>query len=297
ETAVRTTPLTRSVAYLHQELAQLLQRVERDPHPEEAIARFEELLLAGLPERLARLRTALEAREVTRKDLPATLVSRMLAPGGEARVQVFPKRDLQEEGALGAFVDDVRVVAPRATGMAADIVELGRVTVISLQQALLSAILVIGMLLFLLWRRVDDTLIVMAPLVLAGILTVGTLVLLGIPFNFANILVLPLLLGIGVDSGIHLVHRARSADVVGTGLLTETTARAVFYSALTTVTSFGTLAFSSHRGIATLGECLVIGIVYTVACNLLVLPALLQVDRTRFLRSREARLANRGASG
>ena len=296
EATVRSTPLTRSIAYLHEELSRLLERVAVDPHPEQAIARFEELLLAGLPDRMARLRMALEAREVTREDLPVALVSRMLAPGGEARVQVFPKRDLQQDGALGAFVDDVRVVAPRATGMATDIVELGRVTVISLQEALFSAILVIGVLLFLLWRRVDDTLIVMAPLVLAGVLTVGTLVLLGIPFNFANILVLPLLLGIGVDSGIHLVHRARSADVVGTDLLTETTARAVFYSALTTVTSFGTLAFSSHRGIATLGECLVIGIVYTVACNLLVLPALLQVDRTRFLRSREARVANRGAT-
>jgi hypothetical protein len=80
-------------------------------------------------------------------------------------------------------------------------------------------------------------------------------------------------------------------------LLTETTARAVFYSAVTTVASFGTLAFSSHRGVESLGECLVIGIIYTVACNLLVLPALLQVDRNRFLRGREGRQKTTGASG
>ena len=283
------TALARSVEYLHIELSQLLERLEGDPHPEQAIARFEELLLAGLPDRLLRLRGALGATEVTLEDLPVGLTSRMLAASGEARIQVFPKRDLQEDGALGAFVEDVRVVAPRTTGMAADIVALGRVTVASLQEALISAVVVIGVLLFLLWRRIDDTIIVLAPLALAGLLTVGTLVMLEMPFNFANILVLPLLLGIGVDSGIHLVHRARSADVVGTDLLTETTARAVFYSAVTTVASFGTLAFSSHRGVESLGQCLVIGIVYTVACNLLVLPALLQVDRNRFLRGREGR--------
>ena len=128
------TALARSVEYLHIELSQLLERLEGDPHPEQAIARFEELLLAGLPDRLLRLRGALGATEVTLEDLPVGLTSRMLAASGEARIQVFPKRDLQEDGALGAFVEDVRVVAPRTTGMAADIVALGRVTVASLQR-------------------------------------------------------------------------------------------------------------------------------------------------------------------
>ena len=169
----------------------------------------------------------------------------------------------------------MRTVAPNAVGMAVDIVELGRVTVDSLIQALLLALVVIGMLLYFLWRRWVDTVLVLAPLLLAGVLTLGTLVAFGIPFNFANVIVLPLLLGIGVDSGIHLVHRARVTGKVGAVLLSETTARAVFYSAVTTITSFGTLVLSNHRGIQSLGEVLVIGIFFTLACNLMVLPALL----------------------
>ena len=103
----------------------------------------------------------------------------------------------------------------------------------------------------------------------------------GIAFNFANVVVIPLLLGIGVDSGIHLVHRAEQlARGSGDGeLLGSTTARAVFYSALTTTVSFGTLALSGHRGVASLGVVLTIGMVLTVLSNLVVLPALLAFGR------------------
>jgi hypothetical protein len=98
---------------------------------------------------------------------------------------------------------------------------------------------------------------------------------LGIDFNFANVIVLPLLLGIGVDSGIHLVHRAKMRRSTTELLLETTTARSVFYSALTTVVSFGTLAFSAHRGVASLGVLLTVGMLLTIICNLIVLPALI----------------------
>jgi predicted RND superfamily exporter protein len=124
--------------------------------------------------------------------------------------------------------------------------------------------------------------LVMAPLGLAALLTVATAVLLDIPFNFANVIVLPLLLGIGVDSGIHLVHRHR-VTIEATGaarspereLLETSTAQAVFFSALTTMASFGSLAFSDHVGFASLGKLLLIGVTYTLLANLIVLPALL----------------------
>jgi predicted RND superfamily exporter protein len=98
---------------------------------------------------------------------------------------------------------------------------------------------------------------------------------LDIPFNFVNVIVIPLMFGIGVDSGIHLVHRSREIAGDGGELLATTTARAVFYSALTTTVSFGSLALSSHVGMSGLGILLSIGMVLTVLCNLVVLPALL----------------------
>jgi len=89
------------------------------------------------------------------------------------------------------------------------------------------------------------------------------------------VIVLPLLLGIGVDSGIHLVHRARLYGTRERNLLGTSTARAVVFSALTTIASFGTMGMATHLGLATLGRLLTIGVSLTVACNLIVLPSLI----------------------
>jgi hypothetical protein len=206
----------------------------------------------------------------------------MLADDGHARVQVFPRADLGETRAFTAFVDAVRDVAPHATGVAVNLVEFARATERSLREALALALAAITVLLLLLWRRLVDTLLALAPLLLAGLLTVAAMVLLDLPFNFANVTALPLLLGIGIDSGIHLVHQARTGNIDGHDLLDTTTARAVFFSAVTTIASFGSLASSGHRGVATLGILLVVGMLMMLAANLIVLPALLALRaRTR----------------
>jgi predicted RND superfamily exporter protein len=143
-------------------------------------------------------------------------------------------------------------------------------------QAFTGATLVIALMLTLLWHSPRATALVLAPIALAGLLLAAVSVLADMPLNFANVLVLPLLLGIGVDSGIHMVHRYRSGE--REDLLSTSTPRAVWWSALTTVASFGSLAFSSHRGMASLGQLLTLGVLLTVAANLLVLPALLALQ-------------------
>ena len=118
--------------------------------------------------------------------------------------------------------------------------------------------------------------LVLAPLSLGSLLTCASMAILDMTFNFANVLVLPLLFGIGVDSGIHLVHRARRDTTGRSGHLVESaTAGAVFFSAMTTTFSFGTLALSGHQGMHTLGVMLSVGMFWTVIANLVVLPALL----------------------
>jgi hypothetical protein len=156
-----------------------------------------------------------------------------------------------------------------------------RAVVRSLRQALITAVAIITVLLLFLWRTLVDTLIVMIPLGLAAILTGAASAVLDIPFNFADVIVIPLLLGMGVDSGIHLVHRSRTAAPTHGNLLRTTTARAVTFSALTTMASFGTLGFSSHPGMASLGQLLTIGIAFVLLCNLIVLPALVAGYRGR----------------
>ena len=124
-------------------------------------------------------------------------------------------------------------------------------------------------------RSIRDTALVMFPLILAAVYTGATSVVLDLPFNFANVIVLPLLFGLGVASGIHLVVRARRANDTA-ALMRTSTPRAVLFSALTTIASFGSLALSGHRGMTSMGQLLTIAIVYTLLCALFVLPATLR---------------------
>ena len=109
---------------------------------------------------------------------------------------------------------------------------------------------------------------------LAGAFTGAMTVILGVQFNFANIIALPLLLGLGVDNGVHMVHRAKT-ESDGKDLLQTSTARAVLFSSLTTLLSFGNLAFSPHRGTASMGWLLTIGVLFVVITTLVILPAFL----------------------
>jgi hopanoid biosynthesis associated RND transporter like protein HpnN len=272
--------LQASVGRLEDVLDEFLARVDSEGEVAPALESLEEMLLGQLPVHMDRLRIALDPAPIDIGSLPRSVVKRMIAPDGRARVIAYPSENLQaEDEALVRFVDAVHSVAPDATGLAVNMVEFGRVTVRSLQQALVSAILAIALLLWLLWRRAAEMLLVLTPLLLGAVLTAASMAALGISFNFGNVIVIPLLLGIGVDSGIHLVHRAKVEPDAEGGLLATTTARAVFYSAATTIASFGALALSSHRGMASLGITLVIGMVFILLSNLVVLPALIASDR------------------
>jgi hopanoid biosynthesis associated RND transporter like protein HpnN len=271
--------LVTSLVALENRLADFLTRVDGDPDPAPALAEFQAILLEQFPPAVERLRRSLAVEEIGLADLPPELVARLQAPDGTARIQVFPARQLHDFETMKRFVESVLEVSPQAAGIAVNLVEFGEATARSFRQALTSAAIVISALLFLLWRRPADVALVLAPLALGSILTCASMVLLGMSFNFANVLVLPLLFGIGVDSGIHLVHRARRD--VGQGrmhLVESATAGAVFFSAMTTTLSFGTLALSGHQGMHTLGVMLTIGMFWTVVSNLVVLPAILTVS-------------------
>ena len=271
-----------SAARAARRLEAFLHRLEGIERKQEELAKFERTLTGALPGQLQRLWRALDPQEITLESLPEPLARRMLSPDGRARVEILAREDLGESEELERFVDSVKKVAPEAVGGALILVEFGRAVARSFREALGTAVVAVALLLWLLWRRLEDMALVMTPLGLASLLTVATAVLLDMPFNFANVVVLPLLLGIGVDSGIHLVHRHRVTIEAGGAarppereLLETSTAQAVFFSALTTMASFGSLALSDHPGFASLGKLLLIGVTYTLLANLLLLPALL----------------------
>jgi hypothetical protein len=173
-------------------------------------------------------------------------------------------------------VTAVRSVVPNATGLPVVHQEASATVVRSFQLAFLYALALVSLLLLFFLRGGGDMLLVLVPILFAATVTAAATVWLGIPFNFANIIALPLLVGVGVDNGIHLVHRMRTEPPKDGEPLNTSTSRAVLASGLTTIASFGNLAFSAHVGMASMGQLLTVGMAVMLAATLILLPALLR---------------------
>jgi hopanoid biosynthesis associated RND transporter like protein HpnN len=238
---------------------------------------LQKALLSGLLRRIELLSQLIHANEVTPADLPADLRASWIAPDGAARIEVFPKGDARDPVLLKRFVQAVHGVAPQATGTPVTILEAGRLISSAFLEAGIVAVAVITVLLAAVLRRPRDVVLVIAPLLLAALLTLAITVVAGIRLNYANIIALPLLLGIGVAFDIYFVMNWRAGLV---DHLQSSTARAVVFSALTTMCAFGSLALSPDPGEADMGLLLTISLACTVFCTLFILPALLGPPRT-----------------
>ncbi len=225
-----------------------------------------------LPQQLDHLRNALSAEPVTLASVPPDLREDWVLPDGRARLQVMPKPLGKGSVGLHHFVDQVKQVAPNAGGSAVTIVATRDTIVGAFRSAALYALGAIAIILALALRRLRDMALVLAPLLLSALLTLLVAVLLPLPLNFANIIALPLLLGVGVAFNIYFVMNWRDGR---TGILGSATARAIVFSALTTGTAFGSLALSAHPGTASMGELLLISLACTLAASLVFVPALL----------------------
>lgn len=235
---------------------------------------FARRLLSGLPGRLEALKLSLQAGPVRMDDLPVSIVKRQLASDGRAMVAVYPRDDLRDRVALVKFVNAVRTITPDAIGSPVVILEAGKAILGAFMQAALTAITAIAIMLIVILGRGRDVMLVFAPLLLSALMTLAATVVLNLSFNFANMIVLPLLFGLGVAGSIHFVIRERTSSVAGGGLQTSTP-RAVILSTLTTIGSFGSIALSSHPGTSSMGVLLTIAIFMTLFSTLVVLPALM----------------------
>ena len=230
------------------------------------------MLLPGLTTILEKIRDSLQPQPIDIARLPADVMRMWLAPDGRARVSVTPNGDANDNAVLSRFLASGIMLIPNATGTPLSIHEAGRAVVSAFAEAGVLSFAAITVLLLATLRRVRDVAITMAPIVLTGLLTMGSCVLMGQPLNFANIIALPLLFGIGVAFHIYFVMAWRAG---GSHLLTSSLARAVFFSALATATGFGSLWASSHPGTASMGKLLMISLVWTLVSALLFQPALM----------------------
>jgi hopanoid biosynthesis associated RND transporter like protein HpnN len=262
---------------LHDAAARLRARLAAAGAAERSatLTRLDQALTTGLPQELARLAAALRAQAFARADLPAPLAARWLASNGRELVEITPVEDVSDNAAARRFIGAVHGIVPTATGLPVVYQEASATVVAAFERALLYAFIMVSLIIWLVLRDVKDTLLVLVPIALASIVTAALTVAVGMPFNYANIIALPLLVGIGVDNGIHVVHRMRIDDAER--LFDTSTMRAVLASGLTTVASFGNLAFSSHVGTSSMGVLLALGLAASMTATLIVLPAWLRL--------------------
>jgi len=234
---------------------------------------LEQNILGLLPYTMERLRTSLTATPYQLADLPDYILSHWLSPNGLYKILITPEHDQNNVENLKQFVSEVQTAAPSSSGLPVADQASGTAVVKAFIQAFSGAIIAIFLLLLIILRSLKYTLLVIGPLLLAGLLTGATNVLLNNSFNFANIIALPLLMGMGVDSSIHVMQRLKSKLYSNQEILLSSTARGVFFSSLTTMCSFSSLAFTPHVGTASMGLLLAVGIFFTLVCTLIVLPA------------------------
>jgi len=236
----------------------------------------QEIFVAPMKVVFDQLRNTLQAQTVTLQNLPPALVEGWKTKDGLMRVEAEPKGDPNDNDNLRRFADAVLAAEPTAIGGPVSILKSGDVVVKAFIHAGIWALVVISLLLWLTLRRVTDVLLTLVPLLLAGVVTLEICVLIGLPLNFANIVALPLLLGVGVAFKIYYVTAWRQGR---TKLLQSSLTRAIFFSALTTATAFGSLWLSSHPGTASMGKLLALSLVTTLAAVLLFQPALMGKPR------------------
>lgn len=228
------------------------------------------------------LRELLQAQPVTRASLPAELVRDWVAPNGQARVEAVPKGNANEDDTIIRFARAVLAAEPGATGQAIEVLEWGEAMLKAFVEAGALAFCSIALLLLVMLRRVTDMLVTLVPLVVAATLTLEICALSGFALNYANIIALPVLLGIGVAFKIYYVTAWRRGQV---NFLQSALTRAVLFSTLLTAVAFGSLWFSSNPGISSMGKLLALSLACTLASAALFQPALMGKPRRAHLQT------------
>ena len=246
---------------------------------------FDRRLAADLAADLIRLKAVSNPVPITLADLPADLRERYVGAGGEFLVRAFAKDSLWDYAALRSFTDSAATVDPEATGKSYRTREGLLQMKVGFEWAGAYALAAIVAVLLLDLRRVKDVLLVLFPLAAGVVLTLGVMGLCGLALNPANMIALPLIVGVGVENGVHVLHDYRERRGRVAYRLGSATGRGVLVAALTTVLGFGTLMTARHQGMASLGLALALGVTFCMAAALVWLPAVLHLLDERRLRA------------
>jgi predicted RND superfamily exporter protein len=234
-------------------------------------------MFAELPDKLRMLKDTLEASPVAEADVPQELKQRFVGKSGKLLLQVAPKGEIFEREPLEAFVKQVKSVVPKATGEPVMVYESLTVLRDSYLKAFGYAFIGIAVILMINFKRLRFALIGSLPLAAGLLLMVGGMWLAGVSFNSANIIVLPLILGVGIDSAIYIINRYRQGSETPAQVAMSSAGIGVFLNALTILFSFGALMVAHHQGVFSIGAVMSLGMVASVGVFMVFLPALLEI--------------------
>ncbi len=208
-------------------------------------------------------------------DLPPALRDRFVGVTGKFALQIYPRKDVWQRQNQQDFIMDLRKVDPDVTGTPVQLYEYTSLLKDSYERAALYSLLAITLLVLIHFRSLWAVLLSLIPVGIGTLWLGGLMGWLGIPFNPANIMTLPLVIGIGVTNGIHILNRY--AEERTPGILSRSTGKAVLVSGLTAIAGFGSLILAQHRGIHSLGLVMAIGIAACMLAGLTCVPALLSL--------------------
>jgi uncharacterized protein len=244
--------------------------------PPSSLDEAQRVLIAPLQTTLRQVRRLLTAEPIRIDTLPPALTRSWLSADGRARIEVAPAGDGNDNATLSRFVSAVRSVEPDAAGKPVFIIEAAATMVKAFAQAAVLSVFAIALILLVALRRWVDVALTLVPLLVAIVVTLEICVLIGLQLNFANIIALPLLLGVGVAFKIYYIIAWRSGE---TNFLQSSLTRAIFFSACTTAIAFGSLWLSRHPGTSSMGKLMALSLVTTLAAAVLFQPALMATQR------------------
>jgi hopanoid biosynthesis associated RND transporter like protein HpnN len=251
---------------------------------ETRLSNYETGFIADLKKHIELLKGGLNPEPISIDDLPESIQRRYISPSsGRYSVYAYPKEDIWKPRKMKAFIKDIRSIDPNVTGTPVEVYESSRLLEKSFKQAAFFAMFAIIIIVMLDFRNLKLALFALAPLAL-GILWLFELMgTFGIRFNLANFFGIPILLGVGVDNAVQIVHRyIKERDKQSVSFfMTRSTGIAVLLTSLTTLASFGTLVFARHQGIASLGLIMSLGTISCFIASMIILPCILKVFGTK----------------
>lgn len=275
-------PIDPSVVAAGKELADALARFEEKRGVEPAaLQELGDALTREMPPIVADLQAMFSVSQpVTLDDIPPDLREEWIASDGRVRLRVLPEDDIGTAEGMRTFTESISAISPETAGAPASVTGAGEAILAAFAEATAYTVIAIGLVIIALRRRISDAILVLAPLGVAALWTMAAAAVLGLSFNFANIIVIPLLIGLGVASSIHIVVRTHEVVTDSSGVheegmhvLDTSTPLAVLVAQLNTVAAFATLAVAKHQGLFSMGVLLGIAILFVLIVSLIVLPS------------------------